>query len=202
VAVDLLIGAELVEAAVERAGAAGRERLAALGETLRAGGEEAVEVALSEELAALMARFPDRRFASRYERELAVVVDRKLARFGAWYELFPRSCSDIPGKHGTFKDVEKRLPYVASMSFDILYLPPIHPIGESFRKGPNNTTTAAPGDVGSPWAIGSSLGGHKAVHPELGTLEDFRSLVQAARQYEHRDRPRHCLPVRARPPLR
>jgi starch synthase (maltosyl-transferring) len=183
VAVDLLIGAELVEAAVERAEAIGRERLAAFGEALRAGGEEAVELALSEELAALMARFPDRRFASRYERELAVVVDRKLARFGAWYELFPRSCSDIPGKHGTFKDVEKRLPYVASMSFDILYLPPIHPIGESFRKGPNNTTTAAPGDVGSPWAIGSSLGGHKAVHPELGTLEDFRSLVQAAGQH-------------------
>ena len=99
------------------------------------------------------------------------MVDRERARFGAWYELFPRSASPVPGRHGTFKDLEARLPYVASMGFDVLYLPPIHPIGRSFRKGRNNSTAAGPDDPGSPWAIGSAEGGHKAIHPELGTLD-------------------------------
>ena len=109
------------------------------------------------------------------------MVERQRARFGAWYEMFPRSCSPTPGRHGTFKDTEARLPYVAGMGFDVLYLPPIHPIGRAFRKGPNNTLTPGPDDPGSPWAIGGPEGGHKSTHPELGTLDDFDRLVGTAR---------------------
>jgi starch synthase (maltosyl-transferring) len=183
VSVDLLIGAELVERGQKRATALQAKWLSTYAETLRAGGEEGVRQALSPELARLMSLCGERRFVTTYDKELAVVVDRERARFGAWYELFPRSCSTVPGKHGTFKDVEQRLEYVASMGFDVLYLPPIHPIGISFRKGRNNSVTAGPNDPGSPWAIGSALGGHKAIHPELGTLEDFHHLIQAAAQY-------------------
>lgn len=127
-----------------------------------------------------MAEAPDLTNATRSDRIYAIAVDPPLARFSAWYELFPRSCG-APGTHGTLADVEKRLDYVASMGFDVLYLPPIHPIGVAFRKGPNNTLVAGPNDPGSPWAIGSAAGGHKAIHPELGTLDDFRRLVAAAR---------------------
>ncbi len=108
-----------------------------------------------------------------YGKELKVQVDRGLARFSAWYELFPRSC-------GSFKDTESRLPYIASMGFDVLYLPPIHPIARIMRKGKNNRVGAEPGDPGSPWAIGAKEGGHKSIHPELGTLDDFRRLVKKA----------------------
>ena len=111
-----------------------------------------------------------------------MTVDRPRASFSAWYEMFPRSAASDAG-HGTLKDVEAKLPYVASMGFDVLYLPPIHPIGHSYRKGPNNTPTAAPKDVGSPWGIGSEEGGHKSIHPQLGTMDDFRSLVAAAQQH-------------------
>jgi starch synthase (maltosyl-transferring) len=110
-----------------------------------------------------------------------VTVDRERARFSTWYELFPRSCSTKPGTHGTFADVDERLDGIAAMGFDVLYLPPIHPIGREKRKGQNNSTTAQPGDVGSPWAIGSREGGHTAILPELGTLADFRHLLMAAR---------------------
>src|SRR5207253_1486020 len=103
------------------------------------------------------------------------------ARFSTWYELFPRSAGS-PGKHGTFKEVERLLPGIAGMGFDVLYLPPIHPIGKTHRKGANNKPAAA-GEPGSPWAIGSAEGGHKAVHPELGTLDDFRHLVQTAAEH-------------------
>jgi starch synthase (maltosyl-transferring) len=203
VSVDLQIGAKMVEeaglqaagvqaaalqAAGVQAGGQGAARtdakwLTTYAETLNAGGDEAARHALSPELARLMAAYGPRNYQTTYEKELEVIVDRERARFGAWYELFPRSCSPEPGKQGTFKDVEARLPYVASMGFDILYLPPIHPIGTSFRKGPNNTTVVKPGDPGSPWAIGSAEGGHKSIHPELGTLEDFRHLLETARQY-------------------
>jgi starch synthase (maltosyl-transferring) len=128
----------------------------------------------------LAARYPDRRRSSTYARELRVVVDPVLARFGAWYELFPRSCASEPGRHGTFKDCEALLPDIAAMGFDILYLPPIHPIGRAFRKGPNNQPQASPDDPGSPWAIGNETGGHKAIHADLGTLADFRRLVRKA----------------------
>ena len=110
-----------------------------------------------------------------YGKELRVLVDREKARFSAWYEIFPRSC-------GTFKDLEGWLPYIASMGFDVLYLPPIHPIARTKRKGKNNALTAGPADPGSPWAIGSEEGGHTAVHPELGTLADFRRLVASAKE--------------------
>ncbi|MBW1992570.1 MAG: alpha-1,4-glucan--maltose-1-phosphate maltosyltransferase [Deltaproteobacteria bacterium] len=120
---------------------------------------------------------------STYDRHLTVVVDPVKARFSTWYEMFPRSCAPVPGRHGTFRDCEARLPYIAGMGFDVLYLPPIHPIGRTNRKGRNNAPQAGPGDVGSPWAIGAAEGGHKAVHPELGSLEDFRHLVEKAREF-------------------
>jgi starch synthase (maltosyl-transferring) len=128
-----------------------------------------------------MAHAPDRQFATSYSLALQVMVDRPLARCSAWYELFPRSCSPTPGQHGTFADCAARLPSIAQMGFDVLYLPPIHPIGEAHRKGENNTVGAKPDDVGSPWAIGSAAGGHRAIHPQLGTAEDFRRLVTQAR---------------------
>ena len=180
VTVDLQIGAELVRAAAGRAQGADASALRDAARAMtRVRGER---TALAPRLAELMARHPDRRQATRYERELEVLVDRELAGFGAWYELFPRSASPEPGRHGTFRDVEARLPYVAGMGFDVLYLPPIHPIGRAHRKGRNNAVRCDPGDPGSPWAIGGPEGGHKAVHPELGTLDDFRRLVQAARR--------------------
>jgi starch synthase (maltosyl-transferring) len=181
-AVDLLVGAELVDEAASRADAAAAAGLRAAAASLRAG--EPVEVrarlAQGDEVGALMARHADRRHAAKLGVELPVVVERERARYGTWYELFPRSASREQGRHGTLRDVAERLPYVASMGFDVLYLPPIHPIGRAFRKGRNNGTTAAPGDVGSPWAIGGPEGGHTAIHPELGTLDDFRGLVARA----------------------
>jgi starch synthase (maltosyl-transferring) len=190
VTVDLLIGAELIEAAQKRAGEIDAGRLGLYAEALRAGGPstgsgqaEGARQAFSEELAGLMNRHAERQFSTAYPKELQVTVDRERARFSAWYELFPRSCSPEPGQHGTFRDVEERLAYVASMGFDVLYLPPIHPIGRAFRKGPNNTTTAGPNDPGSPWAIGAEEGGHTAIHPQLGTLEDFQRLVRRAAEY-------------------
>ena len=110
-----------------------------------------------------------------------LVVDRPRARNGAWYEMVPRSQGNIPGRHGTFEDCIARLPDIAEMGFDVLYLTPIHPIGRTNRKGRNNAVTAAEGDPGSPYAIGSAEGGHDAVHPELGTLEDFREFVAACK---------------------
>ena len=127
-------------------------------------------------------RYPDPAVETWYERELEVVVDRERARFSAWYELFPRSWSPVPGKHGTLSDVASRMDYVADMGFDVLYLPPISPIGKSFRKGKNNSVEAAPGDEGSPWAIGSDEGGHTAILPETGHLKDFANLVKRAKQ--------------------
>ncbi len=135
--------------------------------------------ATSAAVIAVAARHPDRADATR-GRAGRVVVDPVLARFSAWYEMFPRSAGPA-GQHGTLRDCARRLPYVASMGFDVLYLPPVHPIGRSYRKGPNNTLEAGAADVGSPWAIGAPEGGHKAVHPELGTLDDLRALVREAR---------------------
>lgn len=180
--VDLLIGAALIEAAMERAPDEDGVRLAEYVGELRGGSpqEAAQRICGAEELDALMRRYSAREFAAAYGRELRVAVERERARFSAWYEMFPRSAADEPGRHGTLRDVERRLPYVAAMGFDVLYLPPIHPIGRSFRKGKNGLTTAAADDVGSPWAVGAEAGGHKALLPELGTLDDFRHLVQAA----------------------
>ena len=141
------------------------------------------KLALSKKASTLMTKYADRQFATTYPMELGVVVDREKARFSTWYEMFPRSCAPEAGQHGTFNDCQRRLPYIAEMGFDVLYFPPIHPLGHTNRKGQNNVTTAKPNDPGTPWAIGSGEGGHKAVHPELGTLEDFRSLVSKARGY-------------------
>jgi starch synthase (maltosyl-transferring) len=144
---------------------------------------ERQKIGISKDLAEAMSRYPDRSHAAQYDRELVVLVDPVLARYSTWYELFPRSEAPEPGRHGTFKDCIGRLPAIAEMGFDVLYLPPIHPIGRMQRKGPNNTLTAGPEDPGSPWAIGAAEGGHDAIHPELGTAEDFRALVAAARSH-------------------
>ncbi|MBX9681813.1 MAG: alpha-1,4-glucan--maltose-1-phosphate maltosyltransferase [Gemmataceae bacterium] len=179
---DLLEGAELVRQTAARVGAPDGNWLRGQAELLSFGDPSSrVKAALDAALLAVMAKHADRSYGYSYPRAPRIWVDRERARFGSWYELFPRSCSDEPGTHGTFRDVEKRLDYVAGMGFDVLYLPPIHPIGLAFRKGPNNTLTPAPDDPGSPWAIGGPEGGHKAVHPQLGTLGDFDRLLDAAK---------------------
>ncbi len=148
------------------------------------GGAEALKaLALQDDAAEAMRRHPDRSLQTIHPVALPLRADRERARFSSWYELFPRSASPVPGMHGTFRDVEARLPGIAEMGFDVLYLPPIHPIGRVQRKGPNNALTAGPDDVGSPWAIGADEGGHKSIHPELGTAEDFRRLVARAREH-------------------
>jgi len=182
--VDYLAGALIVEEAAGRAREGDAELLRGRAASLREktkSREERRRLAQDELLAAMMARYPDRRFVTTYDRELAVVVEPERARFSAWYELFPRSWGE-PGTHGTFRDVERRLGEIAGMGFDVLYFPPIHPVGGSFRKGRNNVTNAGPDDAGSPWGIGSDEGGHKSIHPQLGTLEDFRRLVRKARE--------------------
>lgn len=186
ISVELLIGARLLREGGVRAKVAAAGVAALLEDAAHTVAddkrsiEERMAMATSDLVVRAMDQTPDLTNATRYERVLNVVVDPALARFSAWYELFPRSLGK-GGKHGTFADVQEHLGYVASMGFDVLYLPPIHPIGRAFRKGPNNTLTPGPSDPGSPWAIGGPEGGHKAVHPELGTLKDFEALVAAAR---------------------
>ncbi|MDH5565421.1 MAG: alpha-1,4-glucan--maltose-1-phosphate maltosyltransferase [Myxococcales bacterium] len=181
---ELLEGAVLVRAAAERAATTDASWLRARAELLASNQsqERRVETALSIEISECMDRHPDRSRSAHLDRVLHVQVERERARTGAWYEFFPRSCADEPGRHGTFRDCERRLAYVASMGFDVVYLPPIHPIGVTHRKGAGNKSTAQPGDPGSVWAIGSAEGGHKAVHPALGSLADFEHLVESARE--------------------
>jgi len=176
-------GAELIEAAAQRASGDDRRELAKWAARLRdpEAPTDLRVLALDDALATIAARHPDRSLATRFPTEFPVVVDRTRARFSSWYEMFPRSCGADARSHGTFRDAEARLPYVAQMGFDVLYLPPIHPIGRERRKGRNNSLATTAEDVGSPWAIGSVEGGHTAIHPELGTLEDFRRLVASAR---------------------
>ncbi len=178
-----LAGAELIDAAAQRASGEDRRGLARWAAQLRDpdAAPDLRALALDDELATIAARHPDRSLATTFPVEFAVVVDRTRARFSSWYELFPRSCGADARTHGTFRDCEERLPYVAEMGFDVVYLPPIHPIGRERRKGPNNSLTTTAEDVGSPWAIGSAEGGHTAVHPQLGGIEDFRHLVARAR---------------------
>jgi starch synthase (maltosyl-transferring) len=188
-AIAVLAGAFLAEEAAARAqdAAAGAEarQLTDWAARLRAANKPAEirATALDEAMAAIALRHPDRSLQARWEPEMPLVVERERARYSTWYELFPRSTAAEPGRHGTFKDVEKRLAYVAELGFDVLYLPPIHPIGRERRKGRNNAVAAAPDDVGSPWAIGAKEGGHKAFHPQLGTAADFRHLVKAASRH-------------------
>jgi starch synthase (maltosyl-transferring) len=183
--VEMLIGAEIIEGAAARADSGDAELLRGWTGRLREAGDKELQktVALDEELFSLIQRYPERHFVSRYEKGLVVVVDREKARFSTWYEVFPRSCALEPGKHGTLRDCEARLPYIASMGFDVVYLPPIHPIGRTSRKGKNNSVPAQQDDVGSPWAIGSEEGGHTSIHPRLGRLKDFRQFVSKAKGY-------------------
>jgi starch synthase (maltosyl-transferring) len=185
ISVALLVGAELIERSARRATGEDAKTLDSWARQLREnqGAESGAAVALDLKLFELIERYPDRDFATRYDKQLPVVVEREKARFSTWYELFPRSCSPEAGRHGTFRDCEEWIPYVASMGFDVIYLPPIHPIGKTLRKGKNNSLPAGPDDVGSPWAIGSAEGGHKSIHPALGTLEDFRRFIAKASEH-------------------
>jgi starch synthase (maltosyl-transferring) len=185
IVLQLQVGAKLVEAAAERADGERAKRLRSQAKILEGKGDlsERLDIALGDEIALLMDRYPERQFATRYDKELVVIVDRRRAQFSTWYEMFPRSCILQSGQHGNFNTCEDRLPYIAAMGFDVLYLPPIHPIGRINRKGRNNTLLASTEDPGSPWAIGAEEGGHKAVHPQLGSLEDFQRFVAKAREY-------------------
>jgi len=183
VALELIEGRRLIENTHKEAKGADKRALGALLDDLAAREDDhghQLHRLLAGETRALMRRAGIRTNASRYKSELEVFVDRPTAKFGAWYEMFPRSASDDPKRHGTFLDVIKKLPYVQGMGFDVLYFTPIHPIGKKNRKGRNNTLTPGPDDPGSPYAIGSDEGGHDAIHPELGSFEDFHALVEAA----------------------
>jgi starch synthase (maltosyl-transferring) len=179
---ELLEGAEYIEAITGKATAQEKQYLAKTAAIFKdaLAYDSAVAEAVSDRLKDIFKKYPAR-FLSHTTAELKVYVDRQKALFSTWYEFFPRSASQEEGRHGTFKDCEKLLPRIASMGFDTLYFPPVHPIGEVNRKGKNNATTAQPGDVGSPWGIGSQYGGHKSIHPELGTLDDFKNLVSEAK---------------------
>ncbi|HYM73924.1 MAG TPA: alpha-1,4-glucan--maltose-1-phosphate maltosyltransferase [Stellaceae bacterium] len=181
VALELIEGRALIEAAIIVAAPADAALLQPLLTNITAA-EPArrARMMLSNRLRAVMARSGERGDISRYPRALEVVVDRPEARFSAWYEMFARSQGRVPGKSATFRDCIARLPEIAAMGFDVVYLPPIHPIGRVNRKGADNSTTAKPGEPGSPYAIGAMEGGHRAVHPELGTLDDFSRFVAAA----------------------
>jgi len=165
--VDLPEGRALVRAAEARSG-----------RTI-ARADASIEALLDGPIVEAMAEWGPREDVTRLDRILEVVVDRKAAAFAAWYEMFPRSQSTVPGRGATFRDCIARLDDIAAMGFDTIYLPPIHPIGEKNRKGRNNNVKAQPGEPGSPYAIGSALGGHDAINPELGTLDDFRDFVAA-----------------------
>jgi starch synthase (maltosyl-transferring) len=182
---ELQIGAGYVRGAAARAAGQDRKHLEEAADRIagKRPARERARTALADRLWALVHRYPDRSRATRYDRDLRVTVDPPKAEFSAWYELFPRSWASEAGRHGNFRDVEAVLPYVAEMGFDVLYLPPIHPIGRSHRKGKNNSLRANPTDPGSPWAIGAEEGGHKSIHPELGTLADFRRLVARAKEH-------------------
>jgi starch synthase (maltosyl-transferring) len=182
--VDILTGVQMIEAAAARSTGNDKSLLAAAATDIRklaaTDMPKAVEKSSSPDLRTLMIRNADRSRATTYGKELAVIVDREKARFSAWYEMFPRSTSPLPERHGTLQDCAKRLDYVAAMGFDVVYLPPIHPIGRVNRKGKNNNERAQSDDVGSPWAIGASEGGHKAIDPKLGTLAEFKQFVSRA----------------------
>lgn len=179
--VDYLIGADLVANAAERAAAGDAAWLRERASVLR-DGKDPIKLrthATDPMLHELALRYPDKRLVTE-STELTIVVDPVRARFSSWYEFFPRSTAETPGAHGTFADCEKRLPYIAEMGFNVVYMPPIHPIGRSFRKGPNNNPESQPGDIGSPWAIGAAEGGHKEILSNLGSVKDFKRFIARA----------------------
>ena len=185
---ELLEGAQLAEDAAIRlkpdsaSSPADNDRLLQIADMLRGDRpqEERVAAAREPQLRALMDARPDRATSTTFEPILRAVVDPAHARYGAWYEMFPRSCTPDPSRSGTFREAEARLPDIAAMGFDVVYLPPVHPIGRTHRKGRNNALTCEPGDPGSPWAIGSEQGGHTAIEPGLGTIDDFDRFVATA----------------------
>ena len=184
-ALDFALGSELVRDVINEYKYVSPEHLSLLNHvseifSSEKGNSDKMVPVVNGELFNVMILYPLRRYVTWYGFELSALCERKKAGFSSWYELFPRSVSNSGNRHGTFKDCIDRLPYIAEMGFDILYLPPVHPIGKSNRKGKNNTITSEPGDVGSPWAIGSENGGHKSLHPDLGTFEDFANLVKEA----------------------
>ncbi len=179
--VDLMTGVLLINESALLARGREKERLedmAAILKNNRLDIQKRNRTALGEELQDLMKKYPVKNRHIRYLRELKVSVDRPGALFSTWYEIFPRSTASGENTHGTFRDLEKMLPYISGMGFDVLYLPPVHPVGKTHRKGKNNALKTEKGDPGSPWAIGSSEGGHTSVNPRLGNLEDFRELVK------------------------
>ncbi|HYW97358.1 MAG TPA: alpha-1,4-glucan--maltose-1-phosphate maltosyltransferase [Bacteroidales bacterium] len=185
--VDLLSGAELIDEVLSEGKvmiSEDREYLQNARDAFRSdvlSKIEKTESILSGQLVTIMQNYTIRKSVTMYDLELNVVVDRQKAAFSAWYEMFPRSAGKNTSDYGNLNDVIERLPYIAGMGFDVLYLPPVHPIGKTNRKGPNNSVGSAKGDPGSPWAIGSSDGGHKALHPKLGTFSDFKKLVDESR---------------------
>jgi len=185
VSVDILVGVKHIEEARQRASRDDRTFLGNCVDVLTSDVDisRKTERALSEEIRILTDKYSKGTNATTYDKKLSVDVDRLKARFSSWYEVFPRSCSNEPGLHGTFRDVEDRLSYIADMGFDVLYLPPIHPIGTIHRKGKNNEPAGGPDAPGSPWAIGSAEGGHKAIHPQLGTMADFHRLIKSAGEH-------------------
>ncbi|MEC9483910.1 MAG: alpha-1,4-glucan--maltose-1-phosphate maltosyltransferase [Halomonas sp.] len=185
VELELEEGRRLVAAAAERTQGELSEALQAIHARFQAckSDPERVGVLLDTRTAQCMHEADARPHLARSDAVYPLEVERRAAQFASWYELFPRSETDDPNRHGTFNDVHARLPMIRDMGFDVLYFPPIHPVGRTHRKGRNNTLQAGPDDPGSPYAIGSEEGGHEAIHPELGTREDFRNLVEAAAEY-------------------
>ena len=183
---ELLEGKRIITEAGKRATKADRtlftEFLDRMDASLAVAQAVAIEVVATPAFAALMDRYPDKDLATEYDRVLEVIVDRVEARYAAWYEMFPRSQGSVPGQSASFRDCEARLPDIRAMGFNVIYFPPIHPIGVTNRKGPNNSLLAAPDDPGCPYAIGNRGGGHKAVEPSLGTLADFEHFVAACRE--------------------
>jgi starch synthase (maltosyl-transferring) len=186
VAVELLIGAQLIQAACDRAV---RNDSIKLDQYAGSMGNENIPIAVrlelleDEDLHNLVLKYPNRENETRWAQDGILFIERNRAAFSAWYEFFPRSFGEKFGEHGTFKSAKKMIPKIADMGFNIIYFPPIHPIGQKFRKGKNNTLTASSDDVGSPWAVGSDEGGHKAVNPWLGNLSDFSDFINAAKKH-------------------
>ncbi|MEM9846696.1 MAG: alpha-1,4-glucan--maltose-1-phosphate maltosyltransferase [Bacteroidota bacterium] len=182
--VELQIGTAFLEKAADNYSKKVGKSLTNAAKVLQSGDyRAAVSTVLSESFQELVDNYPFKQFVTTYDKNLRVRVGRKKELFSAWYEFFPRSTASEVGKHGTFKDAERIIPRVAEMGFDVIYLPPIHPVGKVNRKGKNNAVNAQPHEPGSPWAIGSDEGGHKAINPALGTLEDFKHFIQEAQKY-------------------
>lgn len=183
--VELLIGANFLEEAANNYPSSIAEKLLAYVPLFRdeSSYQQAIKTVLSPEFGSIVANYPLKRYVTTYAKNLRVRVGRTKELFSAWYEFFPRSTASEIGKHGTFKDAERIIPRVAELGFDVIYFPPIHPIGKVNRKGKNNAVDAAPGEPGSCWAIGSDEGGHKAIHAELGTLDDFKHFIAEANKY-------------------